>query len=101
MPGGDTNPYLTFAVVLGAAMTGIEDATAPPAPITGNAYDQDLPQLAPDWESAIDRFETSPFMARVFSPALIANLVLTKRQEWAQMRQRPEAEHWKIYLETV
>ncbi len=101
VPGGDTNPYLTFAVVLGAAMTGIEDAAAPPAPITGNAYDLDLPQLAPDWESAIDRFEASPLMARIFSGDLLGNLVLTKRQEWARMRQRPEAEHWKIYLETV
>ncbi len=101
VPGGDTNPYLTIAVVLGAALTGIEDAAAPPAPIKGNAYDLDLPQLAADWQSAIDAFETSDRMHRIFAPDLVANLILTKRQEWAQMRQRPAAEHWKIYLETV
>ena len=101
VPGGDTNPYLTLAVILGAAMTGIEDAAPPPAPITGNAYDLGLPQLALDWRGAIDTFEGSQIMTRIFAPELIGNLVLTKRQEWDRMRRRPDAEHWKTYLETV
>ncbi|WP_317057662.1 glutamine synthetase family protein [Roseovarius rhodophyticola] len=99
--GGDTNPFLTFAGVLGAAMNGIEDATLPPAPITGNSYDQDLPQLAEDWDMAIALFEGSDAMARIFHADLIRNLVLTKRQEMRLMSERPVADHWKIYLETV
>lgn len=99
--GGDTNPYLTFAAVLGAAMNGIEDATPPPEPIEGNAYDLDLPQMAPDWQTALDLFEHSQPLARIFAPELIQNLVLTKRQEIALMAERPVEEHWKLYLETV
>ncbi len=99
--GGDINPYLTFAVILGAAITGIEDNMRPPAPITGNAYDQDLPQMAPDWQTAIDRFETDPMIAGIFNPGLIRNLVMTKRQELRLMADIPGSEHWKTYLETV
>ena len=99
--GGDTNPYLTFAGVMGAALTGIEDGLEPPEPITGNAYDLNLLQLCEDWESAIDLFETAPVLARVFDPMLIQNLVMTKRQELALFAEMDPAEHWKIYLETV
>lgn len=99
--GGDINPYLIFAAILGAGITGIEDAMTPPDPITGNAYDLDLPQLAPDWKTAIDTFETDPMVARIFTPMMIRNLVMTKRQEWRVISEEPPEEHWKIYLETV
>lgn len=99
--GGDITPYLIFAAILGAAITGIEDNMTAPAPLTGNAYEQDLPQLAPDWLSAIDRFESDPMIAKIFSPGLIRNLVMTKRQEHRLMSDIPQSEHWKTYLETV
>ncbi|WP_294607107.1 glutamine synthetase family protein [Roseovarius sp.] len=99
--GGDINPYLSFAAILGAAITGIEEGMTPPAPITGNAYEVDLPQLAPDWDSAIDIFETDPMIAKIFEPELIRNLVMTKRQELARMAEIPSQHHWKTYLETV
>jgi glutamine synthetase len=43
--GGDINPYLFLAAILGAALNGLEDHEPPPPPITGNAYDQDLRAL--------------------------------------------------------
>ncbi len=99
--GGDINPYLTFTAILGAAITGIDDDMAPPAPLTGNAYEQELPQLAADWQTAIDWFETDPLITRFFSPMMIRNLVMTKRQELRLMSAIPQTEHWKTYLETV
>jgi len=99
--GGDINPYLSFAVILGAAMAGIEDAMTPPAPITGNAYDLNLPDLAADWQTAIDRFEASELIARILPPGLIRNLVMTKRQELSAMSSIPHEAWWKTYLETV
>jgi len=99
--GGDINPYLTFAAILGAAITGIDDAMTPPAPITGNAYEADLPQLAGNWGAAIDAFEADPLIARIFSAELIANLVMTKRQEHARIDEMEAHDHWKVYLETV
>ena len=99
--GGDINPYLMLAAVLGAAIEGIEEGLAPPAPIIGNAYEQDLPQLAEYWASAIDRFESDPFIARCLPARLIANLVMTKRQELQKLQALEENRHWTLYLERV
>lgn len=99
--GGDVNPYLMLAAVLGAAINGMEDGKPPPAPITGNAYDADLPQIPTDWASAIDTFETDPAVARIFASELIRNLVLTKRQELHYMEELDAYERVEIYLDTV
>ncbi len=99
--GGDVNPYLMLAAVLGAALNGIEDAKEPPAPITGNAYEVDLPHIPGDWISAIDAFETSPEVARIFPGELIRNFVLTKRQEVHYMQELSPQEQVAIYLDTV
>lgn len=99
--GGDTCPYLVFAAILGAAMIGIEDSLSPPAPMTGNAYEQDFPQLLFNWADAVDAFKTDPVVKRFFHPDLIANLVLTKEQELAALAEIPKEEHWKVYLEAV
>ncbi|MEL7012274.1 MAG: glutamine synthetase family protein, partial [Pseudomonadota bacterium] len=99
--GGDTNPYLVFAAVLGAALVGIEDGLTPPPPMTGNAYDQDFPQLIFDWHAATERFATDPILPRIFHPDLIANMVLTKEQEIPLMGDIPREHHWKTYLDAV
>lgn len=99
--GGDVNPYLTIAAVLGAAMNGIEDGAEPPAPITGNAYSAKLPQIPTDWTAAMDAFEASPEIARIFSPELIRNFLLTKRQEKHYMEELTDSERMEIYLDTV
>ena len=99
--GGDTNPYLVFAAILGAAMTGIDNALTPPAPMSGNAYDQDFPNLISDWATAIQSFAIDPVVARVFHPDLIANMVLTKQQELRLMADIAKDQHWKTYLDVV
>ncbi len=100
--GGDINPYLMLATVLGSAMMGIEENMTPPPPITGNAYEvADLPQLAPDWGSAIDRFASDPLIARILPADLITNLVMTKRQERTKFATRPPETHWLSYVESV
>ena len=99
--GGDVNPYLMLAAVLGAALNGIEDGQEPPEPITGNAYDIDLPQMPTDWGRAIDIFAESEIMPRIFDPGLIRNFTLTKRQELHYMAELSPSEQVDIYLDTV
>jgi glutamine synthetase len=99
--GGDVNPYLMLAAVLGAAINGIEDGLEPPAPITGNAYNAGLAQIPTDWETAIDMFENDPQVARIFAPELIRNFVLTKRQEMQYMAELTPEDRVEIYLDTV
>ena len=99
--GGDVNPYLLLATLLGAALNGIEDGTEPPAPITGNAYAQDLPLIPGSWEKAMDAFEASEVMPRILPEGLIRNLLLTKRQELQYMSELSPQEQAEIYLDTV
>ena len=101
MAGGDVNPYLLLATLLGAALNGIEDGTEPPAPITGNAYAQDLPLIPGSWEKAMDAFEASEVMPRILPEGLIRNLLLTKRQELQYMSELSPQEQAEIYLDTV
>ncbi|MEL7092237.1 MAG: glutamine synthetase family protein [Pseudomonadota bacterium] len=101
LAGGDVNPYLSIAAVLGAALNGMQDGVQPPAPITGNAYELDLPQVPGTWDAAIDAFETSDQIARIFDAELIRNLVMTKRQEAREMAQLSPEERIEIYLDTV
>ena len=99
--GGDVNPYLALAAILGAALNGIEDGAEPPEPITGNAYAQDLPQIPTDWASAIAAFENGETIPRLFPETLVRNLLLTKKQELHYMAELSPAEQVEIYLDTV
>lgn len=99
--GGDVNPYLMLAAILGAALVGIEEKMPPTAPITGNAYAMDLPLIPATWAEAIDVFEKSTIMPRIFSKELIRNLVMTKRQELHYMAELSPSEQTEIYLDTV
>ncbi|WP_210527094.1 glutamine synthetase family protein [Rubellimicrobium arenae] len=99
--GGDVNPYLFLAAVLGSALVGIEDNLQPPPPIMGNAYEQDLLQIPDTWEQAIDAFETSGIARRIFPAQLIENLVMTKRQELHYMAELTPRQQLELYLDTV
>ena len=101
MAGADVNPYLMIAAVLGAALKGIEEARMPPAPITGNAYALNLPQVPRTWKEAIDAFEACDVVKTIFPEELIRNLLFTKRQEIERMAPLAPEEQRAIYLDTV
>ncbi len=99
--GGDVNPYLLIAAVLGGALIGIEDGMTPPPPISGNAYEIDVPQMPATWAEAIDAFETDPIMRRIFTDQLVENLVMTKRQELHYFAELTPEQQLDLYLDTV
>jgi len=99
--GGDVNPYLMIAAILGAALNGIEDGMMPPPPITGNAYLMDLPRMPTTWGDAIDAFEADPLIKRFLPEALITNYVMTKRQELFYLAELSKEEQVELYLDTV
>ncbi len=99
--GGDVNPYLMLAAILGAALHGIEKNLVPPPPITGNAYALELPQLPGTWDEAINAFERSNIITNLFPQELIRNFVLTKRQEQHYMAELSPEEQVEVYLDTV
>lgn len=99
--GGDVNPYLMIAAILGAALIGLEDRMEPPAPIVGNAYAQGLPQLPETWAAAIDRFAACPLIRRIFCDEIAENYLMTKRQELHYMAELSDDEQTELYLDTV
>ena len=99
--GGDVNPYLSVAAILGAALNGIQDGLQAPPPFKGNAYDQKLAQLPGDWGAAIDTFAECPEMKRIFPQHLIDNYVMTKRQELHYITELSDEETVELYLDTV
>ena len=99
--GGDVNPYLSLAAILGAALNGMEDQSTPPDPITGDAYKHDIPQIPGTWEDALNRFEESDHIARIFPKGLIRNMGYTKRQEMGLMAGLSPDERVAIYLDAV
>lgn len=99
--GGDVNPYLALAVILGGALLGIEDQIAPPAPVEGNAYASDMPRLAQDWESAVRRCEASPLMPRLLPKPLIALLLCQKRQELRRVARLDDVQKHDLYFDRV
>jgi len=80
---------------------GIEDGMEAPPPVTGNAYEMDLPQLPRNWADAIREFENSPLIARVLPKELIRNYIMTKRQEMQYYDELSKAERIDLYLDTV
>lgn len=91
-----------LAAILGAALSGIEDGKMPPPPVSGNAYAMPgLPQVPRTWAEAIDDFESSAAMARIFPHELIRNLVLTKRQELHYLAELSPEQRVELYLDTV
>lgn len=99
--GGDVNPYLMIAAILGSALVGMEEGQKPPAPIEGNAYALDLPQIPDTWEGALAAFEKSAIVPRVFHEELVRNYLLTKKQEIHYMAELSEEERVELYLDTV
>jgi glutamine synthetase len=99
--GGDVNPYLTIAAILGAALDGIQDGLEPPPAFKGNAYDQNLAQLPGDWGAAIEAFDACPEIRRIFPEHLVDNYLMTKRQELHYMAELSDEETVELYLDTV
>ena len=99
--GADANPYLVLAAILGAALEGMERAIVPPEPMETTEDASAGATLPQDWKLAIEAFERSEAMGRMFAPTLKDTFVGMKWQELqAFSRQITPFEH-ETYLETV
>jgi glutamine synthetase len=97
--GGDANPYLLLAAILGAALRGIKGQSTPPAPVIGNAYEGARQTLPAHWSDAIDRFAASPDIKAIFAPKLVENLVSSKRQDQKRLAEIEPGEIAQFYLD--
>jgi glutamine synthetase len=99
--GADANPYLVLASILGGALLGIEGKWEPPAPVTGDAYSQNLETLPPDWASAIEAFSRGPHVTQIYARRLQRMFVQCKLQELRRFTRHVTEFEYHSYLEAV
>jgi glutamine synthetase len=99
--GIDANPYLVIAAILGAAIDGITRHAEPPMPTAGNTYASDAKSLPATWPSALDLFEQSEIVKRIFQPKLIEMFSTCKRQELAVFNRDISDLEYASYLHSV
>jgi glutamine synthetase len=92
----DSNLYLTIGGQILAGLDGMERGLEPPAPVTGNAYTQDLPVLPRTFLEAYDRLRASELARRLLPGPLLdaylrvlaaeVELVIVSSSDWERER---------------
>ena len=103
IPGADTSPHHCLAMLLGAALWGIEERLDPPPPVAppadGRASgDRGLPH---DLVEAAERFAASSAARELFGPAFVEHFASSRRAEAAACQRFVSAEERDRYLDQV
>ena len=82
LPGGDANPYLAYAAIIGAGLRGIERRIEPPAEYVGNGYEAVNAPRVPRalWES-LQLLESSSLAREIFGEDVVEHYINTARVE--------------------
>ena len=99
--GADANAYLVLAAILGAALQGMDNKSSPAAPVQGDAFAADLPNLPTDWGDALDAFEASSGLDDIFAPILRSIYLKAKRQELGRFASEVSPFEYRTYLNAV
>jgi glutamine synthetase len=83
LPGGDVNPYLGLAAVIGSGLYGIEHELALPEPVTGNAYASDAETVPTTLREALSLWESSSLALDCFGEEVVAHYANMARVELA------------------
>jgi glutamine synthetase len=91
-PDPSCNPYLAFAVMLGAGLAGIEEGLALPPEFTANAFalsaeelkEARIVTLPGNLGAAVETFEHSVLMREILGEHIHSYFVRNKRAEWAE-----------------
>jgi glutamine synthetase len=82
LPGGDTNPYLAYATIIGAGLHGVENGIEPPPEFKGNGYaatgEPRIPRAL--WES-VQLLEQSELARQIFGADVVDHYLNTARVE--------------------
>jgi glutamine synthetase len=102
--GADANPYLAVAAALASGLWGIEDRLEPRAPISGNAYAQELPaelNLPSSLGEAAQRLKQSQRARQFFGTGFVEHFAATR--EWEEREQRKAITDWQLrrYFEII
>lgn len=96
--GADAHPHLVLAAILAGMLAGLDAAVEPPAPLVGNAYENDAPRLSPSMAEAIARFSASPFIAGAFGEEYRRIYAVMKAEELAPFSRAILPLEYETYL---
>lgn len=108
-PDPAANPYLAFAAVLAAGLTGIEKGYELPPEAAANLYELSpaeragagIEALPGSLSEAVDAMEGSPLMAEVLGEHVFEWFVRNKRAEWSDYKSEVTAFEWRRYLTSL
>jgi glutamine synthetase len=108
-PDAAANPYLAFASVLAAGLTGIEKGYELPPEAAANLYElspaqrlaEDIDALPGSLSEAVDVMEKSELMAEVLGEHVFEWFVRNKRAEWAAYKAEVTAFELRRYLTSL
>lgn len=99
--GADANPYLVLAAVLGGIDRGLTGMLEPPPPTEGSAFERHARVFPATWEQALERFESSEFVAEYLGAEYRRLFTACKRQEQSRFRRTISRFELDSYLGTV
>ena len=99
--GADNNPYLVLAMILNAALTGMNEKTHPGGAITGDEHAVSHEPLPTNWDYALQRFAKSGFAYATLGPKYRALYTACKQQELAEFALRVTDVEYDAYIRTV
>jgi glutamine synthetase len=108
-PDSAANPYLAFAAVLAAGLTGVEKGYELPAEAAANLYElspaerlaEGIVALPGSLSEAVDVMERSELMAEVLGEHVFEWFVRNKRAEWAEYKAEVTAFELRRYLTSL
>lgn len=99
--GADANPYLVVAAVLAGIDHGIMHGLEPSPETRGNAFEDGETSLPIHWDSALQAFGNSEFVAEYFGAEYRRLFKAVKRQELEAFRARVPQSEYETYLTIV
>jgi glutamine synthetase len=98
----DMNPYLAFAVAIGAALWGIERGMAPPPPVQGNAYEaKGAPRLPRSLAEATAALRGSAAAREILGPEFVDHYARTRAWEVRQFERAVTTWELERYFEII
>ncbi|NIM97687.1 MAG: glutamine synthetase [candidate division Zixibacteria bacterium] len=93
-PDPACNPYLAFAMMLGAGLKGIEEKTEPPPPVEVDIFrlteqerkELNIHCLPGSLEEAVGEFEKSQLAREILGEHIFESLIANKKVEWDRYR---------------
>ncbi len=96
VPGGDVNPYLALAAMMGAARYGLEHELPLEEPFRGNAYvDAGAQRVPATLTQALGRWESSALARELFGDDVVAHYANMARVELAAFESA--VTDWELY----